>query len=249
MTTSTGWDGAANLHDLGGLPLRAGGMTAAGRVWRSGRPESVTETGWREAHEAGLVLRIDLRNPGEGARRPEDPMVADDALPPMMACPLEDANDEEFLEVCGPWLDHPRGWNDYLRLGAPRFRRLFEILAAASGPVLVHCSGGRDRTGIVSALLLALAGAEPGAIVDDYARGFLGASAVRGPGHAWDVASGSWVVVEQQTRPLAETRARLDERLPWVRRFLDEAEPATRLRGVGVGEGDLEAATRILTPF
>ena len=102
MAKETTWDGSANLHDLGGLPRATGGSTARGRVWRSGRPESVSEEGWREARESGLVLRIDLRNPGEGRRRPEDPLVDESVMPAAIDCPLEDAHDPNFLKVCGP---------------------------------------------------------------------------------------------------------------------------------------------------
>ena len=46
------WHGAFNLRDLGGLPLTDGGTTRAGRVFRSGSPEWMTERGWTDARDA-----------------------------------------------------------------------------------------------------------------------------------------------------------------------------------------------------
>ena len=58
-----------------------------------------------------------------------------------------------------------------LRTAAPRFAAVIRAVAEAGpGLVVVHCTAGKDRTGIVAALLLDLAGVEHGAIVDDYAR-------------------------------------------------------------------------------
>ncbi len=167
-------------------------------------------------------------------------------MPAAIECPLEDAHDPTFLKVCGPWLDHPRGWHDYLTLGAARFRQLFATIAEARGPILVHCSGGRDRTGIVSALMLSLADVEHDAIADDYARGFLGASSVAGPGNAWDATAGQWMAAEHEQRPQSEVQTRLEERLPWVRAWLDEADAWTRLTSIGVDSTHLSTVSRML---
>ncbi|NHU45120.1 tyrosine-protein phosphatase, partial [Rhodococcus sp. A14] len=45
---------------------------------------------------------------------------------------------------------------------------VLQIAATAPGPVLLHCAAGKDRTGIAAALLLRIAGVEPGDIVADY---------------------------------------------------------------------------------
>jgi protein-tyrosine phosphatase len=47
--------------------------------------------------------------------------------------------------------------------------KIFDAIARADGPLLFHCFAGKDRTGLVAAMLLSLAGVEPAAIGDDYA--------------------------------------------------------------------------------
>jgi protein tyrosine/serine phosphatase len=58
---------------------------------------------------------------------------------------------------------------DFLERYRERFGRAFAAIADADGCVVVHCMGGKDRTGIVSALLLRLAGVSHDAIGEDYA--------------------------------------------------------------------------------
>jgi protein-tyrosine phosphatase len=85
--------------------------------------------------------------------------------------PLDDAADTEFWQHC---------WDNELD-GSPLYYQLFmdrkpERCAAAvaavahaqPGGVLIHCGAGRDRTGLITMLLLALAGVAPGEIADDY---------------------------------------------------------------------------------
>ena len=78
-----GWPGARNLRDLGGRALRDGGVTAPGRVFRSGASEYLTDEGWRAAKAAGLRTVIDLHNAAETGRAADHPAVAPQSLSPM----------------------------------------------------------------------------------------------------------------------------------------------------------------------
>ena len=165
------WDGAFNLRDLGGLPTTDGTITRHGRVYRSGGPEHLTDLGWTQATAAGLTTVIDLRNaPEETARRPHHPVISPDAMSAITAIntPTEDPSDPQFRELCGPWLDHPRSYADNTALYPEKFARVFSTIADASGPLLVHCAAGRDRTGMVTAMLLDLNGVAAETIADDY---------------------------------------------------------------------------------
>lgn len=86
--------------------------------------------------------------------------------------PTEDPDDEAFMEVCGPWLDHPRSYGDNLAFYPSQFCAVFTAIGSAPGAVLVHCAGGKDRTGMVIAMLLTLTGVEEDAIVADYEAAF-----------------------------------------------------------------------------
>jgi protein-tyrosine phosphatase len=174
--TDVSWGGAVNLHDLGGIPI-ADGVTASGRIFRSARPELMTGRGWDDARAAGVTTVIDLRNDDERIRHDTDPVLDAGALEgiAIVSAPIEDQNDPEFMRICGPWLDHPNYYPTALAMYPEKFAHAFRAIADADGGVLVHCAGGRDRTGMITAILLSLAGATPHTIGENYAAGFRGA--------------------------------------------------------------------------
>lgn len=219
------WDGARNLADLGGLALASGGTTAAGRVFRSAAPEWMTDRGWNDARAAGLTTVVDLRNERERGRTDEHPVLAEDAKRSVAVvhAPTEDPEDSEFLAVCGPWLDHPRSWADNMRFYPEKIARVLTAISDARGAVLVHCAGGRDRTGMIGSILLVLAGATPDAIVANYEAGFRGAAEHRGHGWSYDVGRREWVAPDEQRWTAEELDAALADRRPalvaWLRTF------------------------------
>ncbi|GAA2754486.1 tyrosine-protein phosphatase [Amnibacterium kyonggiense] len=161
-------DGLVNARDLGGLPLVGGGETPRGVFLRSERPDRVDADGWAALHDRGLRAVLDLRQPeerdGHPARIPEG--IADLHV------------DHDGLR------DHPTFWAHYWEnglVGTPLYylphlaalpERTVDVLAALAtapeGAVLFHCAGGRDRTGLIAAILLTIAGVEPDAILEDY---------------------------------------------------------------------------------
>lgn len=232
----TSWDGAVNLRDLGGLPLEDGATTVPGRVWRSGAPEPISPTGWAEAVEAGLTTVVDLRNPAEikqardllpGAARPAGIVTRN--------TPTEDLGDPHFLAACGPWLDHPRSYAPTTAMYPHLVGRAFRAVADAEGPVLVHCSAGRDRTGMIVAMLLALAGVEHEAIATDYERAFRGTSH-RGGGVVYDVERGAWVQHPGETWTARQLDERLRERRAALLEWLADLDPVAYLRYAGLDE-------------
>jgi len=161
-------DGLHNARDLGGLPLRGGGTTPSGRVFRSENLERVTADGWQALHDAGVRTVVDLRAPSETV---EDTGARPDWVTTMHV-------DHDGLD------DEPAFWSAYWETGlagtplyyGPHLEELPErtgaalraIARAEPGGVLFHCAGGRDRTGIVALALLTIAGVESDAIVDDH---------------------------------------------------------------------------------
>ncbi len=97
-----------------------------------------------------------------------------------MNAPTEDQDDPEFREVCFPILDSPAYWRHNWRILPHLVRAALGVIATATPGVLVQCAAGRDRTGMISALLLGNAGVAPDDVVADYAlsvRAMAGAAA------------------------------------------------------------------------
>jgi hypothetical protein len=168
------WDGCVNVRELGGLPLGDGGETRRGSVVRSDNPHHLSDAGWRALVEHGVRRVVDLRWDEERERDPPrelpveivhvslfgrlDPEygAADDAAW-QAAADVAAAFSERYLAYLG---DYRENFGTALAAVAD---------APRDGAVLVHCWGGKDRTGLVSALLLRLAGVEAETIAADYA--------------------------------------------------------------------------------
>lgn len=148
MEEEVNWEGAVNARPV------------LGRVYRMGRSEWLTEDGWRQAHAQGIRTVIDLRNAEERSRRPTDPVVDRRALEgiSIVNVPTEEAGHPGFEAVATPYLNHPRLYPANIEFFPERIVAVFRALAAARGSVVLHCSAGRDRTGLIVTMLLELAG-------------------------------------------------------------------------------------------
>ena len=171
--TALAWEGCLNVRDLGGLPTEDGRRTRAGRVVRSDNVRKLTDAGWRSLAEHGVTRIVDLRWPEELAE--DQPRDVD--IEVVHVSVLGEAIDPDYIETLDAHLasvddvaDH-YAWSyvDWLERYRERFGRAFGAIADADGVVVVHCMGGKDRTGVVSALLLRLAGVSHDAIGEDYA--------------------------------------------------------------------------------
>jgi protein-tyrosine phosphatase len=162
-----GWEGAVNARDLGGVSA----AIRRGSLYRMGRHEWLTDAGWQQAYDDGVRTVIDLRNPGERGRRDTDPVLNTDVLDRfrVINCPTEDQSDEEFMQLVGPYLSSPVYYRENLLRWPEKIAAVVRAIAESEGAVIVHCSAGRDRTGMVTAVLLALAGVPHADIADDYA--------------------------------------------------------------------------------
>lgn len=243
-TLEPAWDGARNLGDLGGLPRTGGGLTRSGRVFRSAAPEWLTDRGWADAGAAGLTSIVDLRNAMERGRTEVHPVVGTNAMAgiTVVHAPTEDPSDEDFLAECGPWLDHPRSWTPNLRFYPDKIARVFRAIADAGGPVLLHCAGGRDRTGMIGSMLLVLAGATAEAVVANYEAGFRGAAEHRGHGWSFDAGTGEWAPAADEEWGDDELDAALIERRPALLEWLETFDVERYLLDAGV---DADAVQRL----
>jgi protein-tyrosine phosphatase len=169
-TRHLNWDGCLNVRDLGGLPAAGGRVTRWGAVVRSDSPAALTPAGWTALRGHEIRTIVDLRNDDEHAAEPV-PQPDGRAGLDVVRVPLDDVGDTAFWR---------RIWDDGLD-GTPLYYRPFleqkpercatavaAVAGARPGGVLVHCTIGRDRAGLVTLLLLALAGVAPADIAEDW---------------------------------------------------------------------------------
>lgn len=168
------WGGYRNARDLGGLPtlLSPTGATLHGRLARGPRREWLSAAGRQAATRWGVRTVVDLRNADEHGVRPGDPDAA--AAPwdgvTVVHAPTEDPAHDEFMTTCGPILDSPEYWRHNVRILPRHVHDALAAVADAAPGVLVHCHAGRDRTGMVVALVLAHAGVPPEHVAADWAQ-------------------------------------------------------------------------------
>ena len=157
-----------NFRDLGGLPLSSGGEFPDGRLYRSGTFQFLTEAETAQlASNLGLVTVIDLRAPSEPAhtrrRFPDGVEVLEIPFLTNIEPEWERPSDQSPRAVAGRYLDMLE------QQGVAVLTGILRAIRADRFPLVIHCSAGKDRTGILIALLLTLAGVTEEAIAADYA--------------------------------------------------------------------------------
>jgi protein-tyrosine phosphatase len=154
--------GLENLRDAGGYPVAGGGTVRWRTLLRSGAPHRLDESGRAALAALGLRTVVDLRTieevsvapgalDGTGARICHVPLfdaAAVGGLPPELAAVYR-----YMIDECGGAIAEAVGL----------------LCRGGALPGLVHCTAGKDRTGLVVALLLGVAGVPDEIIAADYA--------------------------------------------------------------------------------
>ncbi len=197
------WDGCLNVRDLGGIPTEDGGVTQSGRVIRSDNVGALSAAGWRALEHHGVARIVDLRWPEEVAQDP--PRTVDVEVVHVSVLGRSVHDDDDYLRGLDAHVDavddvadhYAFSYVDFLERNRERFGEALAAVADAPGTVVIHCMGGKDRTGLVAALLLRLAGVRLEDIGEDYA--------LSGPNLA--VTLGSWL----DSAPTAAERRRREK--------------------------------------
>jgi protein tyrosine/serine phosphatase len=165
------WKGCLNVRDLGGLPTEDGGTTRPGALVRADALTRLTPEGWRALAAHGVGRIIDLRFANEPASEPPADLAVEVVRAELMP------DDEAYWSAVDTHLDAALTpaehmvwlYVDLLELFPGRIARAVDAFAdAGQGGVVVHCLVGKDRTGVVIALLLRIAGVPAEAVATDY---------------------------------------------------------------------------------
>jgi protein-tyrosine phosphatase len=166
------WDGLLNVRDLGGHRTEDGGETRYGAVVRADSLHQLTENGWQSVVDYGIHTVIDLRMDEE--REGDPPAGAPIELLHLSLFDDDKAVFEKVDAAAEAAPDVASATREVYLLFLEHFKAnvataIRAIANAPEGGVVVHCMGGKDRTGLVTALLLALAGVDDEQIAADYA--------------------------------------------------------------------------------
>lgn len=158
--------GTYNFRDLGGIPLRDGGFTATGRVYRSDAFHTLDDAGRGSLAELGVTTLVDLRRQAELDQMPS----AIDGTPiAIVHVPIFDEAAPDRQLDRPEMLDLERIYDVMVGTRGAQFALAARHIARAEGSVVFHCTAGKDRTGVLAALILDAVGAEREAIIADYA--------------------------------------------------------------------------------
>ena len=145
--------GANNTRELSGVVNKS-------VFWRSGAPVSLTGEDVCLLHEKGFTTLVDMRSDPEVSLRP---------------CSVRDTDEFVYFhfavnEACVPPATLEAVPLTYMKIAdGVSMPEIFRTLANAEGGVMYFCSAGKDRTGVVSAILQLLAGVSDDDIIRDYA--------------------------------------------------------------------------------
>lgn len=161
---------ASNVRDLGGFETTDGYTTKWQTIYRGDALYNLSAEEWKKLYKAGVCTVVDLRSSAEKIKYPDRP------LPQIKVfdCPMqkEDIDDSNLVQTA------ERAFTSSLALGYCKMvEETPELLINAlrvvisslkNGAVLFHCTAGKDRTGVLAAVILELVGVTRPDIIADY---------------------------------------------------------------------------------
>ena len=158
--------GTLNTRDLGGLPTVDGRVTKSGRLLRSDGPLNLTQDDLDMLAALPLTTVVDLRQAHELTRDPSRLTGRAD---------IDLHNIEIWGRIDASGAAKPADQYDItafyiaaLDHAGPAFVQVIDVLTHAPGTGMFHCTAGKDRTGLVAALILEAVGVGRADIIDDF---------------------------------------------------------------------------------
>jgi protein-tyrosine phosphatase len=168
-TRALAFEGCVNFRDLGGYRTVDGREVGWRRLFRADGLHRLSQADRRQLIELGVATVIDLRTVDEAEQRGRFPV----AEVPVRYVDLPLTDVLPTTEEMPSWAEASYVASRYALMvseGAPALSGAFAALASGGSlPAVFHCSAGKDRTGVLSALILAFLGVPDETIVADYA--------------------------------------------------------------------------------
>lgn len=164
------WEGCDNARDVGGYPIANGGLIRKQTLIRADSLHLLTPEGLAAIYDYGIRTVIDLRLAHELERNPSpfSTQQPTGPLPRYLNLPMHDMETDALVDTAD---STEAVYIMLLERGKEYIAAIVKAVAESlqEGGILINCHAGKDRTGVIVALLLSVAGAQREAIVQDYA--------------------------------------------------------------------------------
>ncbi|RPB20498.1 hypothetical protein L211DRAFT_792048 [Terfezia boudieri ATCC MYA-4762] len=178
--TSPPWvpiPGIANFRDIGGYPTANGtGTVRKGLIYRCAEPSKITEAGKERLRSLGVKKMYDLRSEPELKRLGDLTKIIEVEGVERFFVPVirtEDYSPQALAKRYQAYMsgDHENAYRHILSSDPTAYRTIFQNILASPNPdpCVIHCTAGKDRTGVICALILMLAGVRDEDIAKEYA--------------------------------------------------------------------------------
>jgi len=166
-------EGAKNFRDLGGYRTADGHYVRWGLVYRSGYLADLTKTDYEYLNSLGIRLVCDVRADGERTRSPTE---WTGSSPEFLSVPIGPNRDgtltaedlkRRVAAINAPGNGPVAGY-DFAIKNAEQYGKILQRIVAGDLPAVEHCTSGKDRTGVFSAILLTALGVPRETVLQDY---------------------------------------------------------------------------------
>lgn len=162
------FEGCFNFRDIGGYLNQDGKRVKKGLYFRAGRQDRMTEKDLVQLSDLNISTQIDLRKQEEVLDQGRGPLE-DMGAKYINISVIPEGGSDKLNKLVGDTGISGKRYLGYLEFGPTSWLRLFGILADKENlPVLLHCTAGKDRTGVSTAFLLSVLGVSRDIIEADY---------------------------------------------------------------------------------
>jgi protein-tyrosine phosphatase len=158
-------EGASNFRDLGGYRATDGRLVRRGLIYRSGSLHALTESDLERLRSMGICVAFDLRSPLE---HEAEPLAASFIRRVSVPLSRSSASDDLLTVTDGRAFLRARYDEIFFDVGERIGSILRSIAHDECLPAVIHCAAGKDRTGVVAAVLLLALGVDDVTVLDDY---------------------------------------------------------------------------------
>ena len=162
------FEGCFNFRDIGGYLNKDGKRVKKGLYFRAGRQDRMSDQDLLQLSDLKISTQIDLRKPDEVLDQGKGPLEAMGAKYINIAV-IPEGGSDQLSRLVGDTGISGKRYLGYLDFGPTAWLRLFGILSEVDNlPVVLHCTAGKDRTGVSTAFLLSILGVSRDVIEADY---------------------------------------------------------------------------------